>query len=242
MKFNHLLVITALTATATPALANDFTTFTNGWKGSVEAGADYANGNTNKSNFRSALNLKQELQYWENTIEAKARIGKTEGVRSEETYRIKGETDYKFSQNTYVFAEGEYVNDQFSGFEYRITEALGAGHKLYDINNFRLDIKGSVGGRHTKEDTLAGKKENELILKPAAELNWDITDTLNLNQKASSIIGTDKTISHFNTSISTHLIGAFKLKLALDIEHTSKVPTGKKKTDTLTSLNLVYDF
>lgn len=243
IKMNIKYVLTtALFFTATPVIAQDYTNLLSGWKGSVEAGADYANGNTDKSSFRSGINLKQELEYWKNTLEVKARLGKESGVRTEETYRIKGETAYKYTPTTYSFAEAEYVNDQFSGFEYRITEALGIGHKLIDVNHLSLDIKGSIGGRHTKEDTVVGKKENEIIFKPAAELTWDITETLQFTQKLASTIGTDKTITTANSAVSTHLIGNLKLKLALDIEHTSKVPTSKKKTDTLTSLNLVYDF
>jgi putative salt-induced outer membrane protein len=241
MKIQYLFA-TALLFTATPALAQEEQVGLWGWNGSIEAGADYANGNTDKSSFRSGISLKQELEKWENDIELKARIAKENGARTEETYRIKGETDYKYTELTYAFLEGEYVNDQFSGYEYRITEAVGLGHKLIDAPDLRLDIKGSVGGRHTKEDTAAGTKENEVIFKPAAELDWAITETLSFNQKIASVIGTDKTITSANSALSTHLIGNLKLKLALDVEHTSKVPAGTKKTDTLTSLNLVYDF
>lgn len=241
MKIQYLLASTILATAATTVNAQE-KTFWDTWSGSAEAGINFATGNTHKNNFKSALNLKQELEYWENKIALSGSSSRENGSRTEEKYRIGGETDYKFSPLTYVFGEAEYVNDQFSGYEYRITEALGVGHKLIDEETMRLDIKGSIGGRHTKEDTAAGKEESEVILKPAAEFDWDITDTLNFNQKLSSIIGSDKTISASNSSLSTNLIGMFDLKFAVDIEHVSAVPSGRKNTDTTTSLSLVYKF
>jgi putative salt-induced outer membrane protein len=239
MNIKYIVATALLATTATPVLAQDFTS---GWTGSITAGADYANGNTNKTNFRSGFSIKQELERWENTAELKTRFGKENGSRTEETYRAKGEIDYKYTDTTYSFVEAEYVNDQFSGYEYRITESVGLGHKLVDLPHYRLDVKGSVGARHTKEDTAVGNKETEIVFKPEITLSWDITDTLKFGQTLSSVIGTDKTITEAGTTLSTHLIGNLALELSFDVEHTSKVPTGNQKTDTYTSLNLVYDF
>lgn len=61
-------------------------------------------------------------------------------------------------------------------------------------------------------------------------------------QSISTEIGSDSTISRSESALSSDIVGNLAMKLALNIKHQSEVPVGNEKTDTETSMTIVYKF
>jgi putative salt-induced outer membrane protein YdiY len=64
------------------------------------------------------------------------------------------------------------------------------------------------------------------------------TDTTTFNTD----IGDELTVSRFEVGLESNIIDRLATKIAFQARNTSKVPVGNKKTDTLTSVSLVYSF
>ena len=210
------------------------------WNGEIGAGFVFSNGNTHKREIDANLKLERDGEKWRNKIAIDADVTTENGLRTEEDYRFGTRLDRKLDETRFLFAEAEYVNDTFSGFNYRITEDVGYGQTFKLNNSVSLEATGGLGARHT--ETTAGVTKTEMIVKPAANFSWNIREGLDFGQSLSAIMGSERTVTNATTSLKSKLINNFFLKAAFDVEHVSDVPVGTKELDTKTSLNLVYDF
>tara|TARA_R110000868_G_scaffold189695_2_gene433084 strand:+ start:129191 stop:129925 length:735 start_codon:yes stop_codon:yes gene_type:complete len=239
--FKACLITSALIQTST-AHANELVSdiFT-GWEGDIEAGANFASGNTNKENLRfgATLNKEGEAKAWGHTVKASAHSATENNIRSEEKYRIIGQSRYNISTTNYVFGEAEYVNERLNGYQYRVSEGIGYGHKFYNTKQLRVAGEVSVGGRHSLDTQEV--KENSALAKLSGKANWVINESIELAEDF-SISFADSTITLSETSLKNKLSESLYLKVGVTIEHNSDVPSAKKNTDTLTSLSLGYKF
>ena len=55
-------------------------------------------------------------------------------------------------------------------------------------------------------------------------------------------IGNDRTVSVLELGLETNIIGDITTKIAFQARNNSDVPAGAEKTDTQTSVSLVYTF
>jgi len=104
----------------------------------------------------------------------------------------------------------------------------------------RLEGDVGIGMRISEFDS--GAKDEEPILRLAAKYVWDVSDNAQFQQKLSTEIGSDSTISRSDSSIKANIRGNLSMKLALTVRHNSLVPIDRKNTDTETSVTLVYGF
>jgi putative salt-induced outer membrane protein len=139
-----------------------------------------------------------------------------------------------------MFAELDYVNDRFDGFDSRISELLGYGHRFYDNKAFKLIGEGSIGARQT--ELTNGENENEIIGKLAAKSEWALTDNISWNNSASSALGSDLVTTDADSNLRIQLQHSLYLKAGVNVEHVSETDAGKEKVDTTTRLNIGYEF
>ena len=215
------------------------------WSGDITAAFDKETGNTETETLMMAYQVERESGNWRHRSSGRARFASEDDQTINEDYRFKLGSDWKFSERLFVFGEGEYITDEFSGFDYRVSESVGLGSRWKwggskpGTGKSYFDLRASVGGRHLKEVNAANAEHNA-IFKPAAELNWHISDLLTFGQKADTTIGTDVTITESETSLNYALNSRLAIKLAFQLEHTSSVPAGTQKTETYTSTGITY--
>jgi putative salt-induced outer membrane protein YdiY len=106
-----------------------------------------------------------------------------------------------------------------------------------------------VGGGYRynklKEDNADGRDvEEEAIARLAGQFDYALSDTSLFRQKLSTEIGLDdnNTISQSETSLQSNIVGSLSMKAAFRVKHVSDAPAGSDKTDTETSLSLLYGF
>src|SRR5690606_10336138 len=104
------------------------------------------------------------------------------------------------------------------------------------------ELQGFLGAGYRESDIIDGSSEGEAIFTIGESLAWEISDNSALVQSFSSDIGADLTVSRFEIGLVTNIIGSIATKVAFQARNTSEVPEGNKKTDTLTSVSVVYSF
>lgn len=210
------------------------------WKGSLEGGLNVETGNTEKENIKLASMLEYISDKWENTLKLKADSAKEKDTRISEEYRAQNQTRYRLTERDYVFGELEYVNDRFSGYDYRVSELLGYGRDIFKSDRFTLTGEASLGARQSSLSD--GTEENSLLGKLGGKAEWKITDNLTFSEELTTSIASDATITESLTALKSNLTDSLYLKLGVDVEHISDVPPGKENTDTKTSLTVGYEF
>lgn len=218
------------------------------WKGEAELGLLKTSGNTEETKVNTRLGLQYETQTWRNTGEFSSRYTEAEDQTTAEEYKAALEADYKFDDQQYWFVRGSYEDDRFSGYDFESTLTTGYGNRVWQAGD-RSFLDLSVGGGYRynklKEDNADGRDvEEEAIARLAGQFDYALSDTALFRQKLSTEIGLDEnnTISQSETSLQSNIVGSLSMKAAFRVKHVSDAPVGSDKTDTETSLSLLYGF
>lgn len=210
------------------------------FKGEVEAGIVYQTGNTEEESVDLSTKLENNFGNWTNIFEASAENSKEDDTRIEEEYRANDQLRYSLTDIDYVFGELDYVNDRFSGYNYRMSELVGYGRYFIKEDDLELSGEAALGARQS--DIENGEDENSALARLGGELDWDINDTINFTQTLESSAGSEAVITNAVSALKTDLMDNLYLKLSYEVEHLSDVPEDKENTDTKTKLTAGYEF
>lgn len=211
------------------------------FSGKIEGGASFETGNTEREN----VNINGELSYkhnrWENILSGQAYSSEEDGNRAAEEYRVTNKTKYNFTEFDYGFLELSYVDDRFSGFDYRVDELLGYGRRLINEDDMKLNTEVSIGARQSKLTT--GDKEESGLAKLRGDFEWDINKYLSFEQDLAVTYDTEEImIVNSDTGLKAQMTDALYLRLGFQFENISEVPAGVESTDTRTTVNVGYNF
>ena len=209
---------------------------------SISIGYVGTSGNTETSTFNGELLLGWDTGRWSHNLKFQA-LGSTEEEEGTvaERYYLEEKSDYNLNEYQYMYIKGSYTDDRFSGYDYQAALTGGYGHHLYDTESFSLQLFGGIGYRQS--GVLRGETLEEFILASfGEELSWAISDSSSIYQNFSTEIGEDLAVSVFEIGLESNIIDSLSTKLAFQARHNSKVPADIKKTDTQTSISLVYSF
>jgi len=210
------------------------------WKGNVELGIVTTTGNTETETINAKAKAETEREKWRHTIHVESLNSSTQGTTTAERFVINGQSDYKFSDHNYFFAMINYEDDSFSGYKYRVSEALGYGRRVIGDAALTLDLEIGPGARQSKLDS--GASDNEYTVRGAAKLAWKISETSVFTEDLSSDVGENVTVTKSVTALTAQVNGSLATKITYTIKNTSDVPAGIEKTDTETAVTLVYSF
>ena len=86
--------------------------------------------------------------------------------------------------------------------------------------------------------------EKEAIARLAGQFDYGLSETSLFRQKLSTEIGLDynNTITESETSLQSTIVNSLSMKVAFRVKNVSDAPEGSDKTDTETSLSLLYGF
>ena len=217
--------------------------------GSGEVGLLMTSGNSETDSVNAKVNLKYEKEHFLGEVNLAALYnseetetdGKKEDKVSAEKYNYSAKIGYKFNPANYVFLNGDYEDDRFSGYDYKTTYSLGYGRKLIATDKVKLDVEIGPGYRYDKPE---GKKaENEAVLRGYVMFNYKFSDAVSFQQDVTVVTGSSNTNTKSVSALKAQIIGALSMKASYKINHNTDVPDDDtEKTDTETALTLVYDF
>lgn len=207
---------------------------------SVSLGFVNTSGNTQTSTFNTEALLTYRATSWTHNLKFQALGSQENRVVRAERYFLENKSDYNLGNDQYLFVRGSYTDDRFSGFEYQASVSSGYGRYL--IRREDLELQTFFGAGYRQNDIMDAGNEGEGIFSLGESFSWQISDNSSLTQSFSSEIGNELTMSRFEIGLVTNIIGQVATKISFQARNTTKVPEGNKKTDTLTSVSLVYAF
>lgn len=230
------------------------------WDIEIDLGAIATSGNTETTSIQAKLDAKQNLEKWENqyilsSLFKEDEVTQDDGTTSKEKTAEKYFGSAKFAyligvEKSYLFGFGSHTRDDFGAYRTYNTVALGYGDWLYSSRTLNWFIEAGPGyfegEKVTKSDDPAVPDtitdESGAILRAATALEWKITATAEFKQMISVESGSDNTRTQSETSLSTSITEAMKMKVGFTVANDTDVAPGKEKTDTTTFVNLVYNF
>ncbi|MGB1197873.1 MAG: DUF481 domain-containing protein [Thalassotalea sp.] len=226
---------------------------------SVGLGFLYKTGNTKSADVKSGFDLKYEKDLWRSTLALdllakKTNIEDDSGEKhletSDQKWTAESKTSYTLNKNnqSYVYGDIYYEDDRFSGFENQSTISAGWGREWYktEVASFFADI--GPGFKHDvteATETDPSKTNTAFIIQAQAlylrKINEHVDFKQSLTVKYAPKSGESDKYST-ETSITTKLIQTLQLKFSFKVEHDTIVDADKERTDTQTSIALVYSF
>lgn len=221
------------------------------WKSSVEFGYVATSGNTETTTINGGFAASYEVEKWRHALDIKTIFGSAEDATTSEVetnaerYFIEGKTDYKYSKSSYAFLLANYDDDRFSGNDYQTSVSGGRGFAFEMSDTSKLDLEIGIGYRKSKLKAtvdLPADTVEETIHRLAGNYVWDITKTSKFEQKVSTEIGDDNTVTKSYTGLSANIAENLALKLSLTATHQSDVRGDIEELDTVTAVTVVYNF
>lgn len=207
---------------------------------SVALGYVGTTGNTDTNAYNAEVLGTLRTERWTHNIKYQAMAAQEDDATTAERYYLEEKSDFGLTENSYLFGRGTYTDDRFSGFEYQASVAGGYGRYLIRSDNFNVQAFAGVGYR--ENSIIDGDATGEGIITVGESLAWQISDSTAVTQSFTSDIGDDLTVSRFEIGLVSNIIDRIATKIAFQLRNTSEVPVGNKKTDTQTSVSLVYTF
>ena len=211
------------------------------WKGKGEAGIVFARGNTEADTINLKLAMSEEVGDWKHSLEMAALRASSDGVTSADRFMAGWQSDYKIDDRTFAFGGLRYERDRFSGFTYQATASTGVGYKFYDTEKTKLSGQVGAGYRRIKDD-VTGATSGDAVAVAGVDYSRVLTPTTSVVDKFHLESGSDNTLLTNFTGLEVKMTTALALSAGLDVRHNTKPPEPRKKTDTVTTLNLVYAF
>lgn len=228
------------------------------WEVAAELGVVSASGNTEATSMQAKLDVKQNFEKWKNSYVLTGLINKadveqddgtTVNEKTAEKYFGSIKSAYDFGRESdYLFLFASYAEDKFGAYRSYSTVSIGYGARLIERETLQFDAEvgpGYVRGEKVYEDPVLPDylvTEDGTMVRVAGVLAWQITQNAEFKQSVSVESAEDNTRTLSETSLSTKINEVMQMKAAFALASDSEVAPGKEKTDTTTSITLVYKF
>ncbi len=252
----HRLLLTSIIGTLVigaplTAFADDLP---QGWSGKGQAGYVMSRGNSDTDAANAKLDAFLLTPQWKHQFTLEGLFGRSAQITSAERWDFRLQSDYTINSNLFAFGALAYQDDRFSGFQYQGSASGGIGTRIFNSETTKLSAQVGVGYRLLRPETLVKDANGAVIERIPLERESEVVGTAGIDfmhQFNSSTKLTDKLIAESgssNTSIKNDLALEVKMskQLALaagySVLHNTKPAEGVKRTDTVTTLNVVYAF
>jgi putative salt-induced outer membrane protein len=206
----------------------------------VQFGLVATSGNTETQTANFGFKVENDGERWRHRLRGQALKATDHGETTAERYLLDANSRYKLNERSFLFGNVRYNRDLFSGYVFQVSETGGYGHRWMPTSKLDLEAQGGGGVRQSQEQ--GGDYRTEGIVRGAVLLRWAFSAQAELQQDITVESSSFNTVTESVTSLKSTIVGNLAMKFSIDVTHNSTVPAGTKKTDTFTSVNLVYNF
>lgn len=241
-----LLSVAMLAALSFAAQADE------GWSGTGEFGLVLSRGNADTDTLNAKLVLKHEDETWLHEVGVSALRAEANDVRTADRFELGGKSGYKFNERHYLAGVARYENDDFSPYENQWTVAVTYG--VHAINSDATKLTFEIGPGYRRFDPapfvfsetppiiIDEGSDSEFMLRGFADFNHKFNDSTSIYNTFLVESGSDNTFMQDDIGVLVKMSEALALKAGFQVRHNNDVPPDADKTDTLTTINVVYGF
>jgi putative salt-induced outer membrane protein len=223
------------------------------WTGKAELGFMSSSGNTEATSANSKFDLTHEGAKWRNNFGLAAQYGENADFATAERYEARYQADWKITDRMSWFGGIRGEQDRFSGFAYQATVSTGASYKFIDSPTTQLTASLGAGARRSRSETLVKTEAGEVIDRLEGEVvdepvvtfssNYEnsFTATTKLTNRLVAESGSDNTSVQNDLAVQVSMTDALALAVGYGIRYNSDPPPLSESTDTLITVNLVYN-
>lgn len=220
------------------------------WKATAEAGMVAARGNADTDTANARFDVTREFVKWQHSGGFTGVYASESTGATSQRWEARGQSDYAFHSKGFSFVSGRYEEDRFSGFVYQATFGAGLGWRFFDDPVTRLTAQLGLG--YKAFTTHAGLAEDGLTVIPQeheenavtqgkVDFEHALTPNTSILNKLLVEADVDNRFLSNDISLKVNMIESLALAVGFSVRYNTDPPPGFKQTDTLTTLNLVYE-
>ncbi len=224
---------------STPAFAGIY----DGWSGEASLAGAKTTGNTDTTDVGLALNLKKTSDLWRHKFNGSFDYGTNNDIDNKQRLTLGYQIDRDINDRLYAYGNADYFSDNFGAYSNGYFVGAGLGYKVILPEPMGWDVEGGAGFRSQKTQStalLAGVKEEEFALRGASNFDYKFNDNVTFYNDTEVLWGKSDTYVWNETGITAQLMGNLAARASFRIDTHSDVPVGRKKTDTITRVGVVY--
>ena len=249
MRLRNLAALCAALLVCTDAYA------ISAWATHGALGVVMARGNPNTNSGNAKVAVARRLGRWTYSAALGALYASTNGVTTEQDTNGHLGMDLAFSRRTFWFAGLRYDRNLFSGFAYQASVASGIGRMLLRSKVNSLSAELGAGFRRELPEQLEqnafgaviSRKRlaavDDAVLHARAQFRHRLSRNSTLLNTLLVESGSSDTMSADDLSLQVRMRKTLSLAVGLQVTNNTSPPAGKlRHTDTVMTVNLVYDF
>ncbi|MFK5894512.1 MAG: DUF481 domain-containing protein [Pseudomonadota bacterium] len=227
------LFLISSTMLSAPVYADDLS-------GEGEFGFTSTSGNTDSQTLNAKLGIGKKSGKWNHNAKVEVLKSTNSGVNSADSFVFTEKSEYRFAEKTFAYGKLRHEKDKFSGFDHQSVISFGAGHVF--LNGGKHNIEASAGVGYRDSETDVGIDQQEAVFDGELKYAYKISETSEFNQNILVESGDSNTYTKSETFLKLVIVGNLGAKFSYEVKNNSDVPVGTDKTDTITSVTLVYNF
>jgi putative salt-induced outer membrane protein len=242
-KFSSIVICAAFIAPAAQAQ----------WTGKAEFGYLQSSGNAESTSANTKFDLKRESEKWINTFYVGALYGNNGEFTNAERYEARYQLDYKINDRLSWFGALRGEKDKFSGFVYQATVSTGAAYKFIDTPDTKLAFSLGAGYRQLQNeiliksdageviDRIEGEEESDPVATLGSTYEHNFTENTKITNKFLAEAGSENTALQDDLALQVSMTKTLALAVGYGIRYNTDPPPLSETTDTLITVNLVYN-
>ena len=214
------------------------------WEGAGEFGFVNTTGNTESQALNLKLNFIRTGERWRHRFTGTALMTSENGDKDNERYTMEVQSDRSLSERSWLFGAFRWDADKFGSYDPQLSLTTGYGRQL--MKSEKHELRGEIGGGYRKlEARETGQTTSEFIGRFLLDDSWQVFASTLWTNRILVEAGSSNTFTQFNSGLAVSMNSKFAVKLGYEVRHNTDVPVGisdSENTDTITSVNLVYNF
>lgn len=223
------------------------------WTGKAELGFLNSSGNAESTSANAKLDLKRDAEKWVNAFYVGALYGNNGEFTNAQRYEARYQLDYKINDRLSWFSALRAEKDYFSGFVYQATVSTGAAYKFIDSPTTKLAFSIGAGYRQLQEevlirtdagevvDRIEGEEESDPVVTAGSAYEHNFTENTKITNKFLAEAGSDNTALQDDLALQVSMTKTLALAVGYGIRYNTDPPPLSETTDTLITVNLVYN-
>jgi len=212
------------------------------WEGSGEFGFVNTSGNTDTTALNLRFNLLRNGEKWRHRFSGSALMTSEDGTKDNERYQAEVQSDRKLNERSWLFGAFRWDADKFGSYDPSISFTAGYGYQL--MKSERHEMRGEIGAGYRKlEERVSGDSSSEFIGRFLLDDWWQVFSNTKWNNRLLVETGSSNTFTQYLTGLEVSMTDKLAININFELRNNSTVPPGdSEKTDTVTGVNLVYNF
>lgn len=227
------------------------------WEKHLEFSYVITTGNTDSSNMSAKLDIAKERDKNRYFLKVNALYGEENDVETKNKWSLDTRWERIFTKRFFGFLSANYIEDKFSGYDYRVGGGPGLGYDI--VKTEKHNLKGLISSLYYYDRFADPQDPNErsdtydsyLSGKAEIDYKWQILENLTFDQTLNYLVPFENNENEDNNKYFIDSETALKVKVnkhislgvSYIIAYQNLLPSpDKKHTDTTFLTSLIIDF